>query len=339
MMTKREIIRTVLEGRRPPYVPWHFVFTADATGKLREHFGPVDLEEVLGNHILMLRRSTGSFTDLGGGLVQDVFGVVWDRTMDRDIGVVTGMVLPEPTLRDYEFPDPFDPRFYRNWDSLVASGGDRFRVFSASYSLFERAWSLRGYETMLMDFYDNPGFAHELLDVIADFNIAQVRHVLRYDIDAVYFGDVWGQQRGLLLGRGMWNEFIRPRVARMYAAVRDAGKFVMNHSCGDVDELFDDLISLGLACTNPFQPEVMDVDELLPRYRGRLAFLGGLSTQKTLPYGSVEDVRRESEHLLSLGREGSYIFAPGHAVQGDVPLENMLAFIDCAREQSGFRGA
>ena len=337
-MTKREIVRLVLEGKRPPYVPWHFVFTVDATRKLLAHFGPCDLEAALDNHILMLRRSTGSFTDVGDGCVQDVFGVVWDRSMDKDIGVVSGMVLPEPTLRGYEFPDPLDPRFYRNWDALVASGSDRFRVFSASYSLFERAWSLRGYETMMMDFYDNPGFVHELLDVIADFNIAQVEHALRYDIDAVYFGDDWGQQHGLLLGRGLWNEFIRPRVARMYQAVRDAGTFVMNHSCGDVDELFDDLISLGLNCTNPFQPEVMDVDDLLPRYRGRLAFLGGLSTQKTLPYGSVEDVRRECEHLLSLGREGSYVFAPAHAVQGDVPLENMLAFIDVARQQEGFLG-
>ena len=77
----------------------------------------------------------------------------------------------------------------------------------------------------------------------------------------------------------------------MYAAVREAGKFVMIHSCGDVDELFDDLIAIGLNCFNPFQPEVMDVYELLPRYRGRLAFHGGLSTQRTLPFGSAEDVR------------------------------------------------
>ena len=107
----------------------------------------------------------------------------------------------------------------------------------------------------------------------------------------------------------------------------------MNDSCGDVDELFDDLIDLGLNCTNPFQPEVMDVDELLPRYRGRLAFLGGLSTQRTLPFGSADDVRRATEHLLELGAEGAYVLAPAHAVPGDVPLENMLAFIEAAQQQ------
>ena len=87
----------------------------------------------------------------------------------------------------------------------------------------------------------------------------------------------------------------------MYGVVREAGKFVMIHSCGDVDELFDDLVAAGLNCFNPFQPEVMDVYALLPRYRGRLAFHGGLSTQKTLPFGTPDDVRAETRRLLELG--------------------------------------
>jgi uroporphyrinogen decarboxylase len=121
----------------------------------------------------------------------------------------------------------------------------------------------------------------------------------------------------------------------MYAAVHAAGKYVFIHSCGDVDEFFDDLIEIGVNCFNPFQPEVMNITALIERYRGKLTFHGGLSTQRTLPYGSEADVRAECQRLLDLGRVGGYILAPAHDVEGDVPLENMLAFIQTAQEQQG----
>lgn len=184
-----------------------------------------------------------------------------------------------------------------------------------------------------MDFIINPDFVNELLDAICDYNLAQVEKALEYDIDAVYFGDDWGQQKGLIMGYDLWKEFIYPRLQRMYGRVRAAGKYVMIHSCGDVDELFDDLVDAGLNCFNPFQPEVMDVYDILPRYRGRLAFHGGLSMQKVLPFGTREEVVAESERLLELGREGGYIFSPSHSVEGDTPFENILAFIEVAQKQ------
>lgn len=335
MTTKREIVSLALQGKRPPYVPWSMGFTKEAREKLQQHYGCEDIEGPLENHLLRLGSDIGFFEDLGNDRVRDSFGVVWDRTIDKDIGNVEGHVLPEPTLAGYNFPDPLEKRFFEDIPAKIERFSDRFRVFQIGFSLYERAWTLRGLERLMMDFVEHPAFVHDLLAAIADYNIVQIREALQYDIDALYFGDDWGQQHGLQMGPTTWREFILPELRRMYGVVRDAGKFVMIHSCGDVDELFDDLIDAGVNCFNPFQPEVMDVHTLLPRYRGRLAFHGGLSTQRTLPFGTVGDVRDETQRLLNLGGDGSYIFAPAHDVEGDVPLENMLAAIETVQKAGG----
>jgi uroporphyrinogen decarboxylase len=346
-MTKREVVRLALDHRPPPYVPWQLGFTAEARGKLQGHFPgrpeadrlgqgrTADLDARLGNHFLKLGYEIGIVTDLGDGRVRDHFGVVWDRSIDRDIGNVEGTALPRPTLKGYSFPDPLDPRGLAEIPKRIAERPDHFRVFEIGFSLWERAWTLRGMVNLMMDFHDHPRFVHELLGAIADWNTTQIRAALKHDIDMVYFGDDWGQQRGLQMGPGLWREFILPELKRMFRVVREAGRYVMVHSCGDVDELFDDLVEAGLNCFNPFQPEVMEVDALKEQYRGRLAFCGGLSTQRTLPYGSPEEVRKATLHLLDLGREGGYIFAPAHDVEGDVSLDNMLAFIEVVQSQPG----
>jgi len=309
----------------------------EAKEKLARHFGTPDLEDVLDNHLVHVGNAAGLCDDVGGDCVRDPFGVIWDRSIDKDIGTPKGHVLPEPTLKGYDFPDPLEKRVFKDIPGMIEKYADRFRCFDIGFSLYERAWTLRGMQNLLMDFIEHPDFAHELLATIAAHNISQIRQALNYDIDAVYFGDDWGQQHGLQMGPEIWRQFILPELKRMYGLVRDAGKYVMIHCCGDVDEIFDDLIDAGLNCFNPFQPEVMDVAALMKQYRGQLSFFGGLSTQRTLPYGTVDDVTNETRRLLRLGSQGGYIFAPAHGVEGDVPLENMLAFIEEARNQPVFR--
>jgi uroporphyrinogen decarboxylase len=336
-MTKREIVRIALMGGTPPYVPWSFKFTTEPAVLLKKYYQTEDLDIPLGNHILNLGSDIGFFT-AQGHLYTDVFGVTWDRSIDKDIGIPVKPVLPEPSLAGYHFPDPEDPRFFENIQPEIASKPDLFRVFQIGFSLFERAWTLRGMENLLMDFCINPAFVHEFLGKIADYNIRQIDRALCYDIDAIYFGDDWGQQNGLIMGHEMWKLYILPQLKRMYNRVREAGKLVMIHSCGDVDELFPDLIGAGVSCFNPFQPEVMDIEALIKEYRGRICFHGGLSIQKILPFGTREEVIHETKRLINLGNQGGLILSPSHSVEGDTPFENILAFIETSQKQAGFEG-
>ena len=146
----------------------------------------------------------GFYTAVGDNCVKDYFGVIWDRSIDKDIGALANCVLPEPTLKKYQFPDPLNPILYTDIEPKINKVRDRFRVFEIGFSLWERAWLMRGMENLMMDFFDFPDFVHELLNSIADYNITQIHEALKYDIDCIYFGDDWGQQRGLQMGPDLW---------------------------------------------------------------------------------------------------------------------------------------
>jgi len=193
-MTKREIINLVLEGELPPYTPWSFKFTQEPLQLLKDHYQTDDIDTAVGNHILNLGSDIGFFEEIEPNYFKDSFGVVWDRSVDKDIGNPVKAILSEPTLKGYTFPDPLDQRFFAEIESQIEKKPDLFRVYQIGFSLFERAWSLRGMENLLMDFLVNPHFVNDLFEAIGDYNIAQLTEAIKYDIDAVYFGDDWGQQ-------------------------------------------------------------------------------------------------------------------------------------------------
>ena len=119
---------------------------------------------------------------------------------------------------------------------------------------------------------------------------------------------------------------------REYDLVHSAGLDVWLHSCGDIRKIMPDLAGMGVDVLNPIQPECMDIYELKDRYGDKMTFWGGVSTQKTLPYGTPHEVAREAENISRyLSRDGGYILAPAQEIQADVPFENLCALIDAAR--------
>ncbi len=328
-MTDRERVSAAILFQDPDPVPCTCRLTGQMADRLFHYPGGLEAWKRFHSPVYEVSLELPQ-QSLRPGYDRDGFGVVWNKTgADKDIGVIDHILIPDPeSLNNYSFP-PVDEAFIRRTlEDLQQVKGDRFTVVRLGFSLFERAWTLYGMQNLLCDMVAEPEFVDELLDHICDWNLHVLDIALTYDFDAFYFGDDWGQQKGLIMGPPHWRRFIKPRLARMYRKVREAGRFVIQHSCGDIHEILEDVIELGLNVYQTFQPEIYDLRQYRDLLKGRLAIWGGISTQKELPFLSPKQIREITSERIQMFREGGMILAPTHDVPGDVPPENLISMLD-----------
>ncbi|MEN6546957.1 MAG: uroporphyrinogen decarboxylase family protein [Armatimonadia bacterium] len=332
-MTNRERVIASLRHEQPDRTPYVVDFTQKAAAAMAAAYGE-GYRGLIDNAIHKVTAKLGPKARwLSETVFQDEWGVQWDRSLDRDIGNVCNRVLPERDLSGFETPDAWAADKFGDFAAQIAAGEGKFVRLSIAFTLFERAWSLRGMENIMLDMMEAPEFVDELFDRITDYNVALIEQAVQYPIDAVHFPDDWGDQRGVMMGPRLWERFIQPRVARVFEAAKAGGKFVSIHCCGRVQELFPRLIDMGLDLFNPFQPEVMDPYEMKREFGERLSFWGGVSTQRLLPYGTPEEVRAEVRRLRQeVGRGGGYVISAAHQIPGDARPENTMALIEAVNE-------
>lgn len=108
------------------------------------------------------------------------------------------------------------------------------------------------------------------------------------------------------------------------------------HSCGAVENFMGRFIDSGFDIINPVQVSAkgMNPSGLKEKYGNHLTFGGGgIDTQKTLPYGTVEDIRNEVlRHCDIFAKDGGFVFNTVHNIQGNVPVENNVAMINALKE-------
>ncbi len=97
---------------KPHYVPWSFRFTHETTMKLHAH-GDINWKHELGNHFKELGSDIGFFNDLGHNQFRDLFGVVWDRMVEKNIGIPEEVVLSRLLSKDISFPIIWIPDSYK----------------------------------------------------------------------------------------------------------------------------------------------------------------------------------------------------------------------------------
>ncbi len=222
------------------------------------------------------------------------------------------------------------------FDALKASRDkcDKYHLAIVYGSHFEKAHFARGIENFLADMAGEPAFARKLLNTIIEKNMVMLDNIVACkEIDGILLGSDWGTQIDLLISPAVWDDMIRPGEQKEYDLIHAYGKDVWIHSCGKIDKIIPRLVEMGVDVLNPVQPECMDIAALKRDHGHKLTFWGGISTQTVLPFGTPDEVRVEARRvrdLLSAG--GGYIFSPSQGIQEDVPMANVEALLEVARE-------
>jgi uroporphyrinogen decarboxylase len=203
------------------------------------------------------------------------------------------------------------------------------------YSTFDHSWLLRGYENFLMDMASDPEMAAAVMDRVVAILRNTVRQYARAGVDVMIWGEDVGMQDRMIMGPRLWRKWIKPRYASMIAAAKEINPevIIFYHSDGYIEPIIPDLIEIGVEVLNPVQPEAMDPARIKKLYGDRLAFWGTVSVQRTMPFGSPDDVRAEvRQRIETVGRGGGFVLAPSHTLEPEVRWQNIVAFVEAARE-------
>ncbi len=331
-LSRKERVLRALRREPVDRLPTQCNYTPAMGRFLATHFGVAETElpERLGNHLLRVDVDHAGRASQDGSVKFDWWGAGWDT---RTEGYWHSFAPLEDSLDldGYAWPDPNAPSLLTTAAQAIArNGAGSFIVPNLGMCLFERAWSLRGFDALLMDMLERTEWVEELLDRITATQVTLAKRYVASGVDGGYFGDDYGAQRAMLFSPRLWRRLIKPRLARMFAVFTEAGLPVILHSDGDIRAILPDLVEIGLTALNPVQPEVLDHAWLYNEHGAKLSFYGGISTQGVMPRGGENEVRAATIACArALAPEGTgLLMGPSHRMQSDIPARNVEAMLN-----------
>lgn len=246
----------------------------------------------------------------------------------------------------FDYPDPWSEResiflkdqihrLYHETDKALFAG-----LPLLNQSFFEIGATLFGYEQFLM----NLVFKRDMMEYWLDRKLENDLRVLERFLDiagpylsVIHMNDDFGAQEALQISPTTYREMFKPRQQKWikYVKARTQAKIFI-HCDGAVEELLPDFIEIGIDILNPLQTNArgMNPETIKKKYGKELSFWGGgIETQTTLPFGSLEAIQEEvKERIALLSRDSGYVFATIHNIQADIPPEKILAVFDTAQQ-------
>ncbi|HSW41096.1 MAG TPA: uroporphyrinogen decarboxylase family protein [Patescibacteria group bacterium] len=302
-----------------------------------------ELERALDEDILLTSVGWANGYYAAGDEYLDEWGVRW-RSQPYETRFGTGRytemvghpLADDAALASYVPPDPDRDSLYVDAEHVIRTYGDEYFIVGATVTtIWETAWALRGYTQLLIDMVTDEDLADAIFEIPFRYHMAAAERLAAMGVDMLWTGDDIGTQRGMLFSPATWRRFLKPRMAELIARVKAANPAlkVAYHTDGDVRQVLPELAEIGIDVLNPVQPACMDPAWIKREYGDRLLFWGSIDEQRTLPFGTPQDVRDEIRlRLDTIGRGGGLILGPTHHVQLDTPLENFWAMVEAIRD-------
>jgi hypothetical protein len=310
-MNSRALVRSTLEFGNPPRIPrqlwllpWAESRYPEAVQRLRTRF-PDDI-------VTAPRPCLPPVPDLGDRYRKGVYVDEWGCTFESAEAGTIGIVR-RPLIEDWSQLDALSEpwpwiRLDKEEINAFCRAEDRFVLGGSWIRPFERLQFMRTMENALVDVLRRPPEFTRLLERIHRYYLAEAEAWIATDIDALAVMDDWGYQRSLLICPEIWRELFKP-LYRDYAEIAHRhGKYVFMHSDGNILEIIEDLIEVGIDAVNA-QIFCMGVETLGARFRGRITFWGEIDRQHLLAYGTAEQVAAAVRSVYSCLYAGGGVIA------------------------------
>ncbi len=187
-------------------------------------------------------------------------------------------------------------------------------------------------------------YVHKIFEKQLEYaleNLAKVHARVGDNVDLFFLcGTDFGTQSGTFCSVDTYNNLWKPYYTEVNKWIHENTSWkTFKHSCGSVIDFIEPFIDSGFDILNPVQCSAagMEPQTLKDKFGDRIVFWGGgVDTQKTLPFGTPDEVKKEVlERCEIFSKGGGFVFNAIHNVQANAPVENVVAMIEAVNK---FRG-
>ena len=211
---------------------------------------------------------------------------------------------------------------------------DLIAIGDMQMTIWECAWYMRSMEELFCDMMEENEIAEFLFDKVTELSLIRAKAYVNAGVDVLFLGDDIGMQHTIMMSEELYCTWIKPRLKYIIDEVKKINPdlIVFYHSCGFIEPMIPHLIEAGVDVLNPIQSECMDFEEIFRKYGDRISFHGTIGTQTVMPHGTPEEVKQAVWRNLDIaGEKGGLFVAPTHMLEPEVPLENILAYVEACR--------